>query len=399
MGMAGTRILIANPGSASRKYALYDGQQERAQLHFEWGQNKVLCTLNHDGNAQVVPVEVADLTDAASHVMTILQTAGLLPASEQISKIGLRVVAPGAYFLQDHVVDDDFAAALKAAQPRAPLHVAATLEELQTLRQEFPATPIIGVSDSVFHVTKPDYAWNYGIPLADADRLDVKRFGYHGLSVASVVHTLKKAQKLPAKLVVCHLGSGASVTAVHGGKSLDTTMGYSPLDGIIMATRSGSIDPTAVNVLKTELKLDDAQMETYLNTQSGLLGLGGSSDLRELVARADAGDHYADLAINTYVFAIQKAIGQMAAALGGLDVLVFTGTVGERSAPVRHRVMQRLHYLDLLIDEHANQTCDGSAQLTNIARLANSKPVFVTATDESAEMSRRTQEFDSPVGP
>ena len=257
------------------------------------------------------------------------------------------------------------------------------------LRRHFPDAQLFGLSDSAFHITKPDYAWNYGLPLHDADRLDVKRFGYHGLSVAAVVETLKKADKLPPKLVVCHLGSGASVSAVHGGKSVDTTMGYSPLEGAIMATRSGSIDPTAVQALKQGLSMDDKAIDAYLNKQSGLQGLAGSSDLRELLEREAAGDHYAHLAIRTYIFAVQKAIGQMTAALGGVDVLALTGTVGERSAPIRKRIMERLHYLDLLLDEHANTASESMQAITTISRLAHSKPVYVIPTNESDEMVRR----------
>ena len=386
--MASPLILIANPGSASRKYALYEGEQELASLHFEWRQGQVVCTLSKGPERQELQTDTSNLQAATGQVVEILQSNGVLEAGQQISGIGLRVVAPGAYFLEDHIIDDDFVFRLQAALPRAPLHIAASLQELLLLRQLFSSIPIVGVSDSGFHITKPDYAWNYGIPLEDADSYDVKRFGYHGLSVASVVHTLKAAQKLPPKLIVCHLGSGVSITAVHGGKSLDTTMGYSPLEGVIMATRSGNIDATAVRTLKEIHNLDDAAVEDYLNNHSGLQGLGGSSDVRELLQREANGETRASLALTTYIYSIQKAVGQMAAALGGADALAFAGTIGERSDVIRHRITSRLHYLDFILDQHTNQTCQTPEDLATISRLAHSKPVYVIPAQESAEMGR-----------
>ncbi len=386
--MASPLILIANPGSASRKYALYAGRHLRAELHFEWVWQKLVCTLLHSGEQHVLHLDFQGMEIAAAHVVGLLQTSGILKEDEHIERIGLRIVAPSSYFLEDRTIDDTFVDHLEALKPRAPIHIEATLEELHILRRQFKGTPIVGVSDSAFHATKPDYAWNYGIPLDDADRFEIKRFGYHGLSVASVARTLHAAEKLAPKLVVCHLGSGASVTAVHNGKSADTTMGYSPLEGIIMSTRSGSIDPTAVNALKDACRLDEAAAEKYLNNHSGLLGLGGSSDIRELLRREEDGNNQARLALATYVYSVQKAIGQMGAALEGADVLVFTGTVGERSAAMRERITAKLHYLDFILDKHENQACEAPTKLTLISRIAHSKPVFVMPTDEAAEMAR-----------
>lgn len=387
--MASSVTLVANPGSASRKYALYDGEQERAQLHFEWLYGKVICTLHRGGEQHVVHVGLHDLEATASQVTRLLQDNQALAPNETITKVGLRIVAPSSYFLEDHAIDDDFVAKLEAIQPRAPIHIAATLAELRTLRSSFPKAAVVGVSDSAFHITKPDYAWNYGISLDDADRFEIKRFGYHGLSVGSVIKELEAAHKLPPKVVVCHLGSGASVTAVHGGKSIDNTMGYSPLEGVIMSTRSGTIDPTAVRALRDVFRLDDNGIDNYLNNHSGLLGLGGSSDIRELLRREADGDTRSRLALQTYVYSVQKAIGQMASALGGLDALVFTGTVGERSAPIRERVTARLHYLDLILDSNANDATEAPEKLTVISRLAHSKPLYVAPTNESAEIVRR----------
>ncbi len=388
-------ILVANPGSASRKYALYAGEKERAALHFEYESGHVICSVEADGEVHRADIALASVTEAAGEAERLLREQGWLATDEQIERIGLRVVAPSGFFLYDHVMNEDVVMRLKALRPRAPLHIDATLHEYKKLRKYFPAVPVVGISDSAFHITKPDYAWNYGLPLVDSDRLELKRFGYHGLSAASVVRTLHVHGKLPPKMIVCHLGSGASVTAVWHGKSRDTTMGYSPLEGLIMATRAGSIDASLVPVLKAELALNDAQLDSYLNEQSGLLGLSGSSsDIRELLDREANGDHYAHLALETYVYNIQKAIGQMTAALGGADVLLFTGTVGERSAAIRERVMQPFHYLDFILDHLANGQCVAPSVPTGISRLAHSRPVFVVPANEAAEIARRTKQLE-----
>ena len=382
--------LIANPGSASRKYGLYRDEQEAARLHFEYQEGRIACTITVRDRHEPVDVNLHDLGDVAGQVLPILKAHSLIGADESVARIGLRIVAPSSYFLQDHIMDDKTVARLRELEIRAPLHIGATLREFDTLHNVFPDAVVVGTSDSAFHAVKPDYAWNYGVRLQDADRFEIKRFGYHGLSVASVVRSLNDAEKLPPKVIVAHLGSGASITAVHGGQSLDNTMGYSPLEGLIMATRVGSIDPTATNMLQTQLHLSDEQMEDYLNSHSGLLGLSEvSSAVNELLEHEAQGNHNAHLALQTYIFTIQKAIGGMAAALGGADMLVFTGTVGERSAPTRQRVLERLHYMDFIIDEEANTACDDPNSPTRISVLTKSKPVYVVPTDESGEMLRR----------
>jgi len=395
MGKSGKRwtrmtdplILIVNPGSATRKYAVFAGDRELARLHFEQRDGTMSCTLFQGDTRRVLPSAATTLEDVTAEVIPILHQQHIIKETDQIHRIGLRIVAPGAYFLTDHIVDSDFITRLEVTKNRAPLHIAATLSELHLLKKQLPGIPIVGVSDSAFHNSKPDYAWNYGISLEAADKLDIKRFGYHGLSVASVL----KQETLPQKVIVCHLGSGASVTAVLDGKSFDTTMGYSPLEGLIMGTRSGSIDIAAARVLKDELSLDDQGLEAYLNQQSGLLGLGGASDIRELLKREGEGDARARLALQTFIFSVQKAIGAMAAALGGVDALVFTGAAGENSIPIRQRVAAQLSYLGLLLDEQANSVQDGSNKTFTISRSSGSKPILAIPAQEEREMAIRAR--------
>lgn len=392
-----TLTLISNPGSASRKYALYRGTELLARLHFEYQEGRVVCNGMFGEQHEPIPVDLHDLGDVPGQVMPILKSHNLVGDDERVSRIGLRVVAPSSYFLADRSLDDDTVAKLRELQSHAPLHIGATLNEFEMLRTEFADAVFVGVSDSAFHAGKPDYAWNYGVRLQDADRFEIKRFGYHGISVASIVHTLQEADKLPPRVIVVHLGSGASVSAVHGGKSLDNTMGYSPLEGLIMATRVGSIDPTATNMLQTQLRLNDEQMEDYLNSHSGLLGLSEiSSAINELLDHETQGNHKASLALDTYAFVVQKAIGGMAAGMAGVDMLIFTGTVGERSFAMRRRIMDRLHFLDFLLDEQANDACTNPHNMTRISQLTHSKPVYVVPTDESGEMLRRMHELLGP---
>ena len=383
-------ILVANPGSASRKYGLYRGDAAVADLHFEWESGKVICTVQTEHDRFVEPVGVQHLDEVIGYVEAMLLRSGALRDGDNIDAIGLRLVAPNSYFLANHHLTPSVIEKLRDLERVAPLHISIILKEFAALQAEFKGVPMYGISDSGFHISKPDYAWNYGISLEDADRYEIKRYGYHGLSVQSAIHHLKRHDKLANKIVLAHLGSGASVTALHGGKSLDNTMGYSPLEGLIMATRSGTIDYGAARALQLSKELDNEAMEAYLNREAGLKGIGGSPDIRELRLREQDGDDRARLALATYVYGVQKGIAQMTAALGGVDALVFTGTVGERSAVIRESIVNRLHYLDFVLDNRVNTACTDPLGLETVSSLAKSKPIYVVHADEALEIARQT---------
>ena len=387
-------ILVANPGSSSRKYALYsDSLDERATLHIETADDKLIGTLRQDDNSEIVEVNFDKLEDSTRHVEEIFRQHGVLKNDEKIDAIGLRIVAPSEYFMRDHVIDDEVIAKIREIQPYDPIHVSGTLHELEVLRESQQDTPIVLVSDSAFHANKPNYAWNYGINLHDADRFGVKRYGYHGLSVSAAIDELWNRGKLPPRVVVCHLGSGSSVSAVFHGRSIDNTMGYSALEGVIMATRSGNIDYTAAMALKQHLNLDDEQLEHYLDEQGGLLGLAGSNDIRELIEREANGDHYAHLALATLVHSIHKAIGAMIVAMNGADLLVFTGTVGERSAVLRKRIVAHLECLDFILDGTRNDNCLNPTEFTSISQGAVSRPIIVIPANEGLEIARHVRKI------
>lgn len=385
-------ILVANPGSSSRKYALYESDKLalRAELHVESSDGQIVATLRTNSGSRQVETTLSEVHDAPREVRGILVRENILNENEAITAIGLRVVAPGSYFMEDRVISDEVIAKLEETKSLAPIHIFATLEELKILREYFGQTPVVAVSDSAFHRTKPPYAWNYGINIQDADSLEIKRYGYHGISVASVVDELWNRGKLPPKVVVCHLGSGSSVSAIFHGRSIDNTMGFTPLEGVLMATRSGDISPGAVRALQTKLGMDWSGIESYLNQRGGLLGIGGSNDIRDLIEREKNGDHLAHLALTTLVHTIHKAIGSMIATLNGCDLLVFTGTVGERSAILRKRIVAHLEFVDFIIDGNLNDGCTEPDQLTSISQSAKSKPIIVIPTNESVEIAKRT---------
>ncbi len=391
-------ILVANPGSSSRKYALYDssGLTLLAELHFEHKNNVIVYTVSAPGREPIeVSTELQDLHDSATSVEQILKDEKILEPDMRIGAVGLRIVAPSAYFMQDHVMTDEVVEKLRSLEHLAPLHVTATLGELSQLKKQFPEATILGVSDSAFHRTKPNYAWNYGINIHDADRLDIKRFGYHGISAQAAVDALWNSGKLPPKVIVCHLGSGSSITGVFHGHSIDTTMGFTPNEGVVMASRSGSISPDATSALQKGLQLDEAGMIRYLNSQAGLKGLGDTDDIRELVKREADGDHAAHLALTTLIHTIHKSIGAMMVAMNGCDALVFTGTVGERSAILRKRIVAHLEFVDFILDGDANEATATPDTLTLISQQAKSRPIFVIPTNEGLEIARRVREGSS----
>lgn len=388
-------ILVANPGSSSRKYGLYESEplKLRATAHFEMTDGSLVCTVRTNESSREVPLDFDDLHDAAHHALDAFRSVEVIGDDETIDMIGLRLVAPNSYFLQDRIVDDEVVAKLEAARSLAPLHISASLDELKMLREAYAETPIVGVSDTAFHATKPPYAWNYGINLDLADKHEIKRFGYHGISVSASIDALWRVGKLPPKVIVCHLGSGSSITGVYHSRSVDTTMGYSPLEGLVMATRTGSIDYSAARALKQALGVSDEEFEVQLNKHSGLLGLGGSDDIRELLSREADGDHRAHLALDTLVHSIHKAIGGMMAAMNGCDMIVFTGTVGERSAILRRRIVAHLEFMDFILDGTQNDETTNPDKMTFISQQGKSRPIVVIPADEAREIARHTADI------
>ena len=385
-------FLVTNPGSSSRKYALYRGDEELCTLHFEIEDKDVVCTLKKpDGTKKKLTDGFKKLTETVKYVKDILENEGYLNKGAQLDAILARVASTGDYFAADHLVNDDCLKRLEAAKKRAPLHVPVVAAEIEECVKAFKDTTVVTISDSAFHTTRDDVHTYYAIDKELADDSEIKRYGYHGLSVGSIANYLQEHNLTAEKVIVCHLGSGSSVTALQDNKSFDTTMGYSPLEGVMMATRCGDIDATAALAIGRDLKLDSEKLEEYLNKQCGLKGVTGETDdMREVMSLRDDGDERAKLAYEMYIYRIQRAIGQLVASLHGIDALVFTATIGERNAEIRRDIISGLEHLGLKINDTKNDDGLGDGHHC-IVSGSSSKPVYVIQTDETGEMIRRAK--------
>ncbi|MDP9211689.1 MAG: acetate/propionate family kinase [bacterium] len=384
--MAGP-VLIINPGSSSKKLALYRGTRQVACAHIEHENGGVTAGLELAGTKSAHRLSTDTFAHATDWFLRQAERAGVLRGAQDVSAVGLRIVASGEAFRRHRVIDEHYERQIRTAYDRSPLHLGPALAELDHARQVLPHVPIVGVSDSAFHLTLPEHARRYAIPAGDAERRGLFRYGFHGISVGSVVRTVRRETgRMPARAIICHLGSGASITALQRGKSVDTSMGATPMEGLIMATRAGDVDPGIL--LEMAAERSARQVETDLNRHSGLLALGGSDDIRELLKRERKGDARAKLALDAYAYRVRKYVGAYAAVLGGLDLLVFTGTVGERSVPMRKRMCQGLDYLGIRLDATKNRRTDTA--FASIGAARTKARVLVVPTDELGEMARAT---------
>ncbi len=385
-------ILIINPGSASRKYALADGPRIVLRGHFERTPEGAEVTFfDADGGEEKRSLGSASSAHTTDHFVEEAVARGLITQARPIAAVGLRIVAPGRYFQEHKLIDADYAERLEAAMKEAPLHIKPELTELAHLREIISRVPVYGISDSAFHAGLPEVARRYAIDARDAERFGIQRFGFHGISLASIVTKLPSVLgTVPPRVVICHLGSGASVTAVRDGKSLDTSMGYSPLEGLVMATRGGDIDPGALIHLAKSKGLSYSRLETYLNTQSGLLGLTGgrTGDMREVMEAAETDETWGREALESFLYRLVKYIGAYTVVLGGLDALVFTATIAERSNTIRARVCENLSGLGVELDAAANERLSGQDGV--ITMPSSRVTAAVVATDELAEIARQT---------
>lgn len=384
-------FLVTNPGSSSRKYALYRDEELLCSLHFETEDKRLICTFKlPNGHSKKFTKGFKRISDTIRYTRDILLAEGILGPDVELEAILARVVATGEFFNDDYIVDEECLRRLEEEKRRAPLHVPVIATEIANCVRAFPETPVIIISDSHFHHTRDDVHKYYAIDIDLANRAEIKRYGYHGLSMGAVRNYMRDNDLLVPRVVACHLGSGASITAIKNGYSYDTTMGYTPLEGVMMATRSGDIDPAAAIAIQHELGFNEEAVEEYLNRQCGLLGVSGiSGDMRDVLA-ARASHPRAQLAYDMYIYRIQRAIGEMVASMQGIDALVFTATIGERNAEIRRDVVAGLGYLNLKLDNAKNEAGLGDDQHINIA-AEGSLPIYVIRTNETDAMIRRAK--------
>ncbi len=340
------RVLVVNAGSSSLKLTLLDGAREGD------GREETIVERELDApGARVDPHELRAALDS--------------PLG-QADAVGHRIVHGGERFREAVRLDARVEAELRELVDLAPLHQPKSLAALDAVSEALPGLPAVACFDTAFHAGMPAAAATYALPREWRERWRLRRYGFHGLSHAWVAHRapeLLGEERSGLRIVSCHLGAGASLCAIRDGRSLDTTMGFTPLEGLVMATRSGSVDPGLLLWLLEREECSAAELADALEHRSGLLGLAGSADMREIVKRAGDGEPTAGLALDVYVHRLRAAVAAMAAALGGLDALVFTGGVGERSAPVRARTASGLGFLGVSLDETRNSGLDADGEI------------------------------------
>jgi acetate kinase len=356
------RVLIVNAGSSSVKLSVL-GDGEAALASFE------------------LTVERGEVDRAA-----LRSALADLPA---VDAIGHRIVHGGERFVEAVRIDPEVEAALHELADLAPLHQPKSLAALAIVGAALPDKPAVACFDTAFHSTLPDPAATYALPTDWRERFGLRRFGFHGLSHAYASRRAPELLGRPVpRLVTCHLGAGASLAAVRDGRSVDTTMGFTPLEGLVMATRSGSVDPGLLLWLLEREAIGEREMAAALEHSSGLAGLAGTPDMREVLARSEAGDGRASVALEVYLHRLRAGIAAMAAALGGLDGLVFTGGVGERSSAVRSRACEGLGFLGVELDASRNHDADGDAR---IGADGTAVATLVIAAREDIEIAREVR--------
>ena len=391
------KILVVNCGSSSLKYKLYemldesvlaDGHVDRiGQAAGRLRQSTPRGTVERD-------LPVADHAAACALMLEALSNGakGAITDAREVRAIGHRVVHGGPKYGASAEVTDGVLADIEAFAVYAPLHNPANATGIRAARKVFPGVPHIAVFDTAFHQTMPEYAYRYGIPYDLADTHGIRRYGFHGQShqyVSQRTAILLGRPLRDLKLISCHIGSGTSIAAILHGRSIDTSMGMTPLQGVIMGTRSGTMDPAIVEFLMERDKLDFKAIVDLLNRRSGLLGLSGlSGDIRDLEAAAAKGHRRARLALDVHVYQIQKFIGSYAVALDGLDALIFTAGVGENSDRCRAEVCANLTFLGAKLDPDLNRASSGREAIisTRDSRVA----ILVVPTDEELMIARET---------
>lgn len=356
-------VLVINCGSSSLKYQLIDSDTEQvlakglcerigidgALTHQPAGKDKIKINAPMPTHTEAIALVLEQLTDKEN---------GVISSLDEINAVGHRMVHGGEKFACSALVTDEMIETVETCNIFAPLHNPATLIGVNVCRELLPGKPMVGVFDTAFHQTMPEKAYLYGIPYKYYEKYGVRRYGFHGTSHKFVA--LRTAEILgknieDLKIIVCHLGNGASITAVDGGKSVDTSMGLTPLEGLIMGTRSGDIDPGVLEFIAKQENIGIKEILTILNKKSGVLGLSGvSSDFRDIDAAAEAGNERAAETLEVYAYHVAKYVGSYVAAMNGVDAIVFTAGLGENDKKIREEICSYFGYLGLTIDPVAN---------------------------------------------
>lgn len=382
-------ILVLNCGSSSVKYQLIETESQktltRGGVERIGMDGATLTNIRHDGDEIKIAGEIVDHISALEYILAVLlsRNHGVINDRSDIQAIGHRVVHGGETFSGSVLITDDVIKSIRNNFDIAPLHNPHNLRGINACQVSLPGMPQVAVFDTAFHQQMPRRAFLYGIPYSLYTQYRIRRYGFHGMShrfVSERAAALMKKELSSLKLITCHLGNGCSMAAIDGGVSIDTTMGFTPLEGLLMGTRSGDIDPSIILYIMAKEGINLAEANTLLNKHSGLQGISGvSSDMREVLKEMKGGDKKAQYAFELFCYRIRKYIGAFAAALGRLDAVVFTGGIGENSPDVRQESCRELKFLGIEVDESSN-TSDEKEKFINTSDSA--VQVLVVPTNE-----------------
>ncbi|UNK20563.1 acetate kinase [Paenibacillus sp. N3/727] len=391
-------ILVINAGSSSLKYQLYNMTDESVLakgLVERIGMDSSILTHKPTGKQEVTEVsEILEHTTAIRKVLGMLthKEHGVISSIEEIQAVGHRVVHGGEYFKESALVDGPAKAEIRRLFDLAPLHNPASMMGIKATELNMPGVPQVVVFDTAFHQTMPEKSYLYAIPRVLYNKYKVRRYGAHGTSHEYVSQTAAEFLTRPIedlKIITCHIGNGASITAVQNGNSMDTSMGMTPLEGLMMGTRSGDLDPAIVPYVMNKEELTVNEVNSMLNKHSGLLAISGiSSDMREITDGMEKGEPNSTLAFEMYEYRVRKYIGSYAAAMNGVDVIVFTAGVGENSVVLRQKILEQLTFLGVELDEELNKVRSGDPR--RISTKNSKVEVLVIPTNEELVIARDT---------
>ncbi len=390
-------ILVINCGSSSLKFQLIDSVAEEVlakglceRIGIEGSR---LVYQPEGGEKEITEEPMPTHSKAVGMVLDALinEKTGVIGSLDEVGAVGHRIVHGGEKFASSTVITDEVIKAIEECNDLAPLHNPANLIGIEACKEHMPNTPMVGVFDTAFHQTMPEEAYIYGLPYEYYEKYKVRRYGFHGTSHSYVSKRVAEILNQPyesQKTIVCHIGNGASICAVNGGKSVDTSMGLTPLEGLIMGTRSGDIDPAIMEFIANKENMSVAEVMNVLNKKSGVYGISGTtSDFRDLMEAKEKGDKRAELALHVFIYRIIKYVGAYAAAMNGVDNIVFTAGIGENNAYVREKVCESLTYLGVSIDKDQNEKREDEMI---ISKDDSKVKVLVVATNEELKIARET---------
>lgn len=395
------KILVLNCGSSSIKYKLF--QMESKEVVAQGGIEKIgmkgsfLKLTLPNGQKVQLEGEILEHRAGIEYIFGVLLSKkyGCIKSLDEIDAVGHRVVHGGERFNESVLITEEVIEMLEECIELAPLHNPPNLKGIYAIQELLPDTPQVSVFDTAFHQTMPDYAYMYGLPYSLYEKYGIRRYGFHGTSHRYVSKRACEFLNVPyesQRIITAHIGNGGSITAIKNGKSVDTSMGMTPVEGLIMGTRSGDVDPGVISYIMEKEHMRPAGISTLLNKFSGVLGVSGiSSDMREIEAAVAAGNQRAILSLDTYNYRIKKYVGSYAAALGGMDILVFTGGVGENQWSTRSAVCKDMEFMGIELDEELNRSV--RAKEFVISKPSSKVKVVIIPTDEELTIAKDTVEI------